>query len=159
MGCVPGVALGLFRAYSGLPVLRQALIRRPEALRTFGTSTRAAKPPSAGAQQAEHPALNGDFFFLPLIYPPTLGQTAVRLRGLRRIKLFSAKLFCMRDFKSRLTATEVSRQGARVGAAWGAPAAPLVPRRLLGQFSLLGHLLGQFRCRASYAMELVLFFR
>lgn len=49
----------------------------------------------------------------PFIYPPASVQGPWRVEGLRRIKIFSAKLFCMGDFKSRLTATKRTFRGAR----------------------------------------------
>ena len=58
------------------------------------------------------------FFFPPFIYPPTLSQRAGRRRRLRRIEIFSAKLFCMRLSKNRLTPTKRSGQGARLWLPW-----------------------------------------
>ena len=48
------------------------------------------------------------FFFFPLIYPPTLVQWGARANRFRGRNPNPEKLFCMGNFKNRLTAIKAS---------------------------------------------------
>ena len=102
--CQRGTPGGRLRAVEPGTERPTSLVTPPE--------TQRGCPASCASRPERSPGR--DFFFFPLIYPPTLGQRPGRWRGLRRIFLFSAKLFCMGNFKNRLTATKRSRQGAWV---------------------------------------------
>jgi hypothetical protein len=61
------------------------------------------------------------FFFFPLIYPPTLVQWGARAKCLRCHPTNPDKLFCMGNFKNRLTVTKPISRFAHAAAAWPRP--------------------------------------